>query len=52
MIHRTTVVLVEHEIGNVDRQVLVPDMKEIPPHQNINQNLDHLGEPLKWRMRK
>ena len=41
-IHMTTVVLAEHEIDNVDRQVQVPDVNEVPPRQNP----DHLAEPL------
>ena len=45
MIHNTTGVLAEQEIGDVDRQVLVPDVNEVPPHQNP----DHPTEPMKWR---
>ena len=47
-IHKIIVVLVKHEIGNVNRQVLVPDVNEVPPHQNPN----HLVESLEWRARK
>ena len=45
MIHGTTVVLAEHEIHDVDLQVRVPDMNELPPRQNP----DHPAEPLKWK---
>ena len=47
-IHKIIVVLDEHEIGNVDRQVLVLDVSEVPPRQNPY----HLAKTLKWRARK
>ena len=47
-ISKTTVVLAEHEIGNIDCQVLVPDAKKVPLHQNPN----HPVEPLEWTATK
>ena len=43
MIHKIIVVLAEHKIGDVNRQLRVPYVIEAP-----RQNLDHLAEPLKW----
>ena len=47
-IPRPTVVLVEHEVSDVDRQVLDLDVKEVPLHENLN----HPTKPLEWTARK